>query len=150
MITTSLIHMAIWTQFAVSHAAGMHFEFHALRQAPAAIQEKVVLRENTMSEKCDLGLEPVVRPDQEIVALRADASRFTSSIDLRANAKGPSWETPTMRGSRWEAKRPDWNELFAFSWDDDGGYWLGGKHFPPNTPDPNVFSIIVGFADSPH
>jgi hypothetical protein len=129
MIATSLIHIAIWTSFAVSHGANIHGDFHAAKQAPTTVQEKVVLRETTMSEKCGLGLEPVMRPDKEIAALQAEACRFTSSIDLRANAKGPSWETPTWRGYAWDAIRTDWNKQFAFSWDDEGCNF-GGKHFP--------------------
>jgi len=135
MMTTTLIHVAIWTHFAVSHAAGMHFDLHAAKAAPAPAAEQVVLRESTLSEKCNFDLEPIARPDPEIAALQADASRFKSSIDLRANAKGPSWETPTTHHKQYY--KTNWNEQFDLRWDDDDvGFTLGGKHFPKQEVNP--------------
>ncbi len=148
MITTTLIHIAIWTHFAVAHAANTHFDVRAEFKGAASphssfqdlglpsnpsesSEENVVVRKTAFSERPgvsqdtvshrDEGIaaEPVevttaphtgycavplsvhlVRPvydgaklcldqepndgcDKEIAVLQAEASRFTSSIDLR-------------------------------------------------------------------
>jgi hypothetical protein len=143
MMTTMLIHAAIWTHFAVTHPANTHFDVWAATKdaassevsiwrwrddpAPEPPEEKVILRETTMSEKFGLDVEDIARPDKEIAAVQEDASRLTSSIDLRANAKGPAWEVPTFY--RNPRLRTNWNEQFSFSWDDDG-FHFGGKYYP--------------------
>jgi hypothetical protein len=132
MIAMSLIHLAIWTQFAVFHAASMNLDLHAAKPAAAQAVEKVVLRENSLGEQLGLETATVVEPDKEMAALQADASGFTSSVHVPANAKRPRSEFPVVNESM------DWKKRFDFSWDDDGAFWLGGKYCPV-APDPPRF-----------
>ena len=125
MLTQTLIDVAILVYFSVSSGHGIDFDLHAGTKATAKVEEKVVLRETTMSEKCELDVESIVRPDKEIAALQASASRFKSTIDLRALATGMTWETPELH-----TIPINWNDQFAVSWDDDGGFRFGGKYHP--------------------
>ena len=87
MITLLLVHTAIWTQFAASHAVD-HLDLRAATQqwkddlseddvrTPPPPVENIVIRETTLSEKYGLGVE-----------------------------SNPRWDSP-WDGFRWESNAP--------------------------------------------
>ena len=135
MLTQYLIHMAILAYLPVSSGHGIDFDLLAGRKPVAKTEEKVVLRETTLSEKCELGLETVSRPDSEIAALQADVGCLRSALGLCQRAQKPSWETPNLHA----IIRHDWNEQFSFSSDDDGGFSFGGRRYPAIRAEEVVF-----------
>jgi hypothetical protein len=92
MFTSTLFNMAVLVYFAVSSGHGAGLDLRAGRKAAAKVEEKVVLREDSLSEK--LGLEAVTRPDQEIVALRSDARGIKAALVLGDRAKTLTFEEP--------------------------------------------------------
>ena len=169
MIATLLVHAAIWTQFAASHAAN-YFDFHTAKQESSydwgvsqntsngPVVEKVVIRETTLSEKYGLGVETEsVRytsqfhletdarlndQQKEIAAVRADARHVAPTTDWLAARKDIVSATPKIRA----AVQTNWEKKFAARWDEDGGFWLGGKYFPNELDDKEIFSFFVSFA----
>jgi hypothetical protein len=85
MFTSSLINMTILAYFSVSSGHGLGVDLHAGQKPAAKVVGKVVLREDSLSEK--LGLETAVRPDAEIAALRIDARSIPAALDLGDRAK---------------------------------------------------------------
>ncbi|MGO9112235.1 MAG: hypothetical protein ACLP9L_23655 [Thermoguttaceae bacterium] len=127
MFTPSLIHMAVLVYFSVSSGHGIDFEFHDGTKSAMKVEEKVVLRECPLSEKCGLGLETVTRPDKEIVALQSSASDLKSAIALGERIRK---QTPE--------KLPDaskWKEKFVLSWDEEGGLNFDRTYHPASKPD---------------
>jgi hypothetical protein len=145
MIAVSLIHVAILTNFAYSHAADAQFNIRAAVKANSSLQtcfpgrrtgdetessvEKIVLRETTLCEKYGIGTEPAAVPDEETITLANKARHFVSSIDWIAQRKEAPAPKPDI------AIRANWTKRFAVQWDDDGGFSFGGKYFPK--PEPN-------------
>jgi hypothetical protein len=151
MFTQTVINVAVLTYFSLSSVHGLPFNLHVGKNVAGAdyrqyvtsfsascldgaaapnVEEKVVLRESTLGEKCGLDLEKVARPDPEIAALQADAGRFKSALGICHRAQKTTWETPNLHTVPLH-----WNEQFSVRWEDDGGYYFGGKHFPREAPD---------------
>ncbi len=147
MTAVSLLHIAILTTFAAANAAATNTDLRAAEthitgrywseEPTEPTVEKVVLRENTLSEKYGIGTDPVAPPDAETIALINKASHFVSSIDWIAKRKDPPPAKPDF------PIRANWTKRFVAEWDDDGGFTLGGKYVPSPPPDdPQIFSFI--------
>jgi hypothetical protein len=134
MFTSSLINMAILAYFSVSSGHGAGIDLHAGHKAAAKVEEKVVLRENSLSEK--LGLETVMRPDAEVVALQSSASSLKSALSLGEQIKKQTPERPPIAGQ--------WKDKFVVTWDDAGGYYLDRTYHPAPVFDPAPDFIFAG------
>jgi hypothetical protein len=102
----------------------MRYFLPTLRNFPLADQklaEKVVIREGTLSEK--LGVETVIQPDTEIVALQSSVSGLKSVF---AWGEQLTTQTPGKlpRATEWKGKR------VVCLWDEDGGFYSDGTYFP--------------------
>lgn len=130
MLTQTLINVAILVYFSVSSGHGINFDFHAGKKAAAKVEETVVLRENSLSEKCGLGLETVGRSDEEIVALQSSASGLKAALGLgqRITKQAPQ-KLPAAN---------QWKDKFVLIWDGEGGVYFDGTYFPG--PDPNPWA----------
>ncbi len=137
MLTQTLINVAVLVYFSVSSGHGINFDFHAGKKAAAKAEEKVVLRESTLSEKCGLGLEAVVRPDEEIVALRSSASGLKSALGLGEQIKKQTPEKSPI-ASQWKKK-------FELVWDEQGGFYFDGTYHPVPAYDPSPFCWSSSF-----
>ncbi len=126
MFTQSLIHVAILTYFAASSGHGIDIDRHIGKKAATKVEEKVVLRESPMSEKCGLGLETVVRPDKEIAALQSSARGLESVLALgeRTITQVPEKAPVANR----------WKEKFVLIWDEQGGVYFHGTYYPGADP----------------
>lgn len=120
MLMQSVIHVAVLTYFSVWCQNGTDFHLLVGKNAVAKPEEKVVLRETTLSEKCGLNLEPIVRPDEEIVALQSRARALTASLSLSEQIEAQPPETCPVPGQ--------WKDEFAATWDDEQGFYFAGKH----------------------
>jgi hypothetical protein len=120
MFTSSLINMAVLVYFSVSsgHSAGI--DLHASQKGASKVEEKVVLRQDSLSEK--LGLETIVRPDAEVVALQSSASSLKSALSLGEQIKKQSPEQPAIAGQ--------WKDRFVVTWDEAGGFYLDRTYHP--------------------
>ena len=122
MFTPSLIHVAVLVYFSLSSGHGINLDWHAGKKAAAKVEEKVVLRETSFSEKCELGLETRNRPDQEIVALQSSASDLKSALALGERIKrGIAEKTPVVS---------QWKDKFVLIWDEDGGFYFDRTYHP--------------------
>jgi hypothetical protein len=139
MIAVSLVHLALMTHFAAAHAGNLHFDFMVAKAEPAV--EKVDFRESTLSEKLDLDIDSIDRPNTEFEAAIKEIRTLSSAIGNCVRPPKTSWETPNPRAYSY---LPDWNKQFAFQLDDDGyGFTFGKQHFERPTCDsrlPNVCS----------
>ncbi len=116
MFAPSLVNLAVLMYFSVSSGHGIDFDFHAGRTTAPKVEDRVVLRESPLSEKCGLGLETVTRPDEEIVALRSSVSGLPSALALGDNIKKQTAE------EFFAANR--WKKVFEVVSDDEGGLHL--------------------------
>jgi hypothetical protein len=145
MITTYLIHAAIWTQLVLAHGNSMNFDLRAAlpphneskaqsscwrwpdldESEPAdPPHERVVLLPITSSRKPIVNVEPATSPDDETISLYNDVYHFASRID---------WVSQRETSAHAAAKTPigeEWNKRFAIRWDENWGLWLAGKFFP--------------------
>ena len=145
MITAFLIHSAVWSQFAIANATGMHYgSFSSFKsdaesqepfpywrwqeQTPDPAVEKIYLRESSLSDRLGFGVKPTPPPDEldkaMVEAVNA-ANHFASKIEWLADRRKAAGATPVA------AIREYWDKRCMLRWDDDGGYWLGGKYYPP-------------------
>ena len=136
MLTQSLINAAILVYLSVSSGHGINFDFYAGKKAVGKVDEKVVLRENSLSEK--LGMETVTRPDQEIVALQFSASKLKSALSLGEQIKKQTPEKPPVASQV--------NGKFVLILDGDKGIYFDGKYFPSHS---NQFSSSLFHEDPP-
>ena len=140
MFTQSLIQVAMIAYFSLSAGHGGKVAQHPARKAAANVEDRVVIRESPLSERCGLDLEAVIRPDKDIAALQNDARNFKSSLGLNERAKSKSWELTNI-----EKNSIHWDEQFAVKWEDDGSYSFANKHFPNRPQDLDFnFSPFIG------
>ena len=139
MLAQSLINVAILACFSVSSGQGINFDLHAGKEAAAKVEEKVVLRENLLSEK--LGLESAAQPDREIVALQSSVSGLPSALSLDEKIVKQTPEKLPF-ASRW-------NDKFIVTWDEDGGFCFERRYHPapdPTSPYPIMNGFFAGFS----
>jgi hypothetical protein len=137
MLMQTLFQVTVLTYFAISSGHGLNLD--AEKAHAPSVDEKIVLRQSPLSEQYGLGLETVVRPDTEIAALQADASRFQSVLGLLQRAA-----TAAQTKRAVQTVRMDWSKRFSLSWDDDGGFDFGGKKFPYSEHD-QIYSFQISF-----
>ena len=122
MLSETLIHLAMLVYFSVSSAHGVHFDWRAGKQAAVKVEEKIVLRESSMSEKLGLDLETVARPDKDVIALQSNASEFKRALGLGEQIAKQAPEKPLL------ADR--WHDKFAVTWDQENGFSFSGRRYP--------------------
>ncbi len=107
-------------------------DLHYWGGVSAKAAQRIVLRENTLSE--ELGLETITRPDKEIIALQSSVSGLKSVLAWSEQvATGTSGKLP--RAIEWKSKR------VVCLWDEDGGFYVGGTYFPMYEEPLSAFSI---------
>lgn len=95
-------------------------------KAAAKVEEKVMLRESSLSEKCGLGLETIARPDKEIVTLQSSASGLKSVLALGEKiARQTTVKLPVV--NRFGRQ---WKDGFVFVWGmEDDGICIDGAYY---------------------